>query len=113
MTELGFGITLFSTSPVAQLREKMLAERDAAPPEKQEEYVEGQPRISDSAHISLMTGMLSFMAVPVVFGPAAIVSGVMAVSQGHRSGLVGMMLGLVGVVGWTVVFTMLRPIGHP
>src|SRR5262245_35982672 len=66
---LSIGIMLLSTSPVAQLREKRLAERAAAPPEKQEEYVEGQPRIADIAQLSVMTGMLSFVAVPVVFGP--------------------------------------------
>src|SRR5262245_54501153 len=52
------GIMLLSTSPVAQLREKMLAERDAAPPEKKEEYVEVPPRIADIAQISLLTGIL-------------------------------------------------------
>jgi hypothetical protein len=104
---------MVSTSPVAQLREKRLAERDAAPPEKNEEYVEVPPRIADIAHISLLTGMLSWVSVPVVFGPAAVVSGVMAASRGHRSGLIGMILGLVGVVGWAVVFTRLGPIGHP
>jgi hypothetical protein len=107
------GIMLFSTSPVAQLREKRLAERAAAPAEKKEEYIEVPPRIADIAQISLLTGILSFVAVPVVFGPAAVVSGVMAVSEGHRSGLIGLILGLVGVVGWAVVFTMLGPIGHP
>jgi hypothetical protein len=106
------GIILFSTSPVAQLREKMLAEREAAPAEKKEEYVEIPPRISDIAQISLLTGILSCVSVPVVFGPAAVVSGVMAVSRGSRSGLIGMVLGLVGVVGWAVVFTRLWPIGH-
>jgi hypothetical protein len=105
------GIMLFSTSPVAKIREKRLAERDAAPAEKKEEYVEVPPRISDIAHISLLTGILSWVSVPVVFGPAAVVSGVMAVSRGHRSGLIGMILGLVGVVGWAVVFTMLGPMG--
>jgi hypothetical protein len=107
------GVMLFSTSPVAQLREKRLAERAAAPAEKKEEYVEVPPRISDIAQISLLTGILSWVSVPVVFGPAAIVSGVLAVSRGHLSGLVGMILGLVGVVGWAVVFTMLGPSGRP
>jgi len=112
-SHMTFAVMLFSTSPVAQIREKRLAERDAAPAEEKEEYVEVPPRIADIAQISLLTGILSFVAVPVVFGPAAIVSGGMAVSQGHRSGLIGMILGLVGVVGWAVVFTMLVPIGHP
>jgi hypothetical protein len=111
--QLGCGIRLFSRSPVAQLREKMMAERDAAPPEEKEKYAEAQPRIADIARISLLTGMLSFVAVPVVFGPAAVISGMMAVSKGHLSGLIGLILGLVGVVGWAVVFTMLVPIGHP
>jgi len=107
------GILMFSTSPLERIREKRLAERDAAPPEKKEEYVEIPPRISDIAQISLLTGILSWVSVPVVFGPAAVVSGVMAVSRGHRSGLIGIILGLVGLVGWAVVFTMLGPIRRP
>jgi hypothetical protein len=111
--QLTTGFMLLSTSPVERIREKRLAERAAAPAEKKGEYVEVPPRIADIAQISQLTGLLSFVAVPVVFGPAAVITGVMAVSRGHRSGLIGMILGLVGMVGWAVVFTMLGPIGHP
>jgi hypothetical protein len=44
--------------------------------------------------ISLLTGILSFAAVPL-------------------SGLVGVLLAIVGAVGWAVVFTMLGPVGGP
>jgi hypothetical protein len=108
--QVSSGIRLFSTSPVPRLREQLLAERAAAPPEKQGDYVEAKPR-PDIVQISFLTGMLSFVSVPVVFGPAAVVTGVTAVAKGHPSGLIGLILGLVGVIGWAVVFTMFWPIG--
>jgi hypothetical protein len=40
-----------------------------------------------------MFGILSLISVVVVFGPAAIVCGIVTLSQGHLKGLIGMVRG--------------------
>jgi hypothetical protein len=113
VSQITFGIMLLSTSPIEKARERLLAERAAAPAEKKGDYVEAKPRFPDIVAISLLTGILSFAAVPIVFGPAAVITGVMAVSRGYLSGLLGALLGIVGAVGWVLVLTMLGPAAGP
>lgn len=43
--------------------------------------------------MAIAFGILGFVILPIVFGPLALVMGVVAVSQGHRVGWVGVALG--------------------
>jgi hypothetical protein len=40
----------------------------------------------------------------MLFGPAAVVCGIVALCQGHLKGLIGMVLGVVGLIVWEAVF---------
>jgi hypothetical protein len=46
----------------------------------------------------MMFGILSLISV--VFGPAAVVCGIVALSRGHFKGLIGMVLGVGTLIGW-------------
>ena len=54
--------------------------------------------------LSTMFGFLSLISVAVVFGPAAIVCGIVALSEGHLKGLIGMVLGVASLIVWGLVF---------
>src|SRR5262249_47457746 len=93
-------ITLFRLPGVVDAaRARLIAEREAAGPEERENYEEAQPD-PDLVAISILTGGLSIFFVPVLFAPAAIVTGVMAASSGHLKGLIGVLLGVLGLGVW-------------
>jgi hypothetical protein len=84
-------------------RTQLLAEREAAPAEGKLEYEEA-PAPPDLVFIGVMTGILSLWAVPVVFGPVAIICGLIATALGHLKGLVAIALGIFSGGIWLAIF---------
>jgi hypothetical protein len=96
-----------------QQREKRLQEYRAsalpdAPPPVQ------LPPPPDAVSLSAMFGgfalttpLVSSLLLVVVFGPAAIVCGVVALALGHLKGLIGIGLGIVSLIVWGLVFVYL------
>jgi hypothetical protein len=108
LTQLVMGYVLLvpaSPSAVAKRRARLLGERDAAGPDSRIRYKEAvvQP---DIVSVSIITGALSLISVAFLFGPAAIISGGMAASRGYGKGILGMVMGIAGIVGWIVVFSV-------
>jgi hypothetical protein len=71
-------------------------------------------RAPDAVSLSILFGTLSLAAplfssllTVVVFGPAALVSGAVAVAQGHAKGVVGLLLGAAGLTVWGLVFVFM------
>jgi len=93
-----------------ELREKRLKEYLASASPDSPPPVE-LPRSPDVVFLSGLFGTLA-LVVPLVsslflalaFGPLAIVFGAVALAQGHRKGLIGTILGVVGLVGWGLLF---------
>ena len=93
-----------------QLREKRLKEYQASALPDTPPLVE-MPQPPDMVSLSLMFGILaltsplvSALLLVILFGPAALVCGVVALCQGHLKGLVGMGLGILGLIVWGAVF---------
>jgi hypothetical protein len=105
--QLGIGVALLrSPSQIQQLREKRLKEYQEFAPPGAPPPVE-KSRGPDVVVLGGLFGLLSLVSVAVVFGPAAIVCGIVALAQGHLKGLIGMALGVAGLIGWGVVFVYL------
>jgi hypothetical protein len=93
-----------------EFREKRLQEYRAAAPPDAPLPVE-IPAPPDTVSMSLLFGVLALVAplassllTVMVFGPAAVVCGVVALSLGHLKGLIGMVLGIVGLILWGLLF---------
>jgi hypothetical protein len=106
---LGYRV-LSAPQQTQQLREKRLNEHQASAPPGAPPPVE-LPRLPDMVSLSMIFGALaltsplvSLLLLVVVFGPAAVVCGVVALAQGHLKGLIGMALGVVGLIVWGLVF---------
>jgi hypothetical protein len=84
---------------IRQLREKCLQEYQASAPSGAPPPVE-IPRPPDVVFMGMMFGVLSLISV--VFGPAAIVCGIIALARGHLKGLIGIVLGVVTLIGWAL-----------
>src|SRR5262249_42518815 len=95
---VGAFVIQLPTSIDAQ-RAKMLAKRESPTPDAKVEFEERKPD-PDIVAISSITGFLSIVSMGFLFGPAAIISGGIAFSQGHKKGLIGAVLGIVGLTGW-------------
>jgi hypothetical protein len=103
------GCTLLRTPRRTRLRrEARLKEYLTADPPDGQPLVE-IPRSSDMAYLSLWFGAVSLTSILIsdsflvfaattVFAPAAMATGAIAVSQGHRKGLIGLGLGVTGLV---------------
>jgi FKBP-type peptidyl-prolyl cis-trans isomerase FkpA len=65
--------------------------------------------------IGAWLAVLSLFAVPVVFGPEAIIRGVIATVQRHPRGLEAIVLGSIGTGAWVAIFSWFRRvvIGSP
>ena len=83
-------------------RAQMLAERESAPLEAKSDYEEAAP-VPDIVQISITTGILSLVSVVFIFAPVAMISGGIAISRRHPKGLIGVILGIVGIAGWTAI----------
>jgi hypothetical protein len=57
-----------------------------------------------SLALSLVLPLVASLLFVMVFGAAAVVCGVIALSQAHLRGLIGMGLGVVSVIVWGLVF---------
>jgi hypothetical protein len=54
----------------------------------------------DIVQMSLLFGFLALFTVPIIFGPAAVVTGIIAANQGHRTALLGIVIGVHGLAVW-------------
>jgi hypothetical protein len=54
--------------------------------------------------LALTSPLVSALLLVILFGPAALVCGVVALFQGHLKGLVGMVLAILGLIVWGAVF---------
>jgi hypothetical protein len=92
---------------VNEQRAKLLDKR-AADLEKGDPtiYVE-KPPDPDLVRISLLFGILAIVMVPMLFGPLAVVTGVVALVQGHRKAMIGAVLGVLGLAVWGALFYFL------
>ena len=91
-------------------REESLKEYQASAPPGAPPPVE-MPPPADMVFLCIMLGgtaliapLFSSLLTVVVFGPAAVVCGIVALAQGHLKGLVGMVLGIVGMIVWGMLF---------
>jgi hypothetical protein len=93
-----------------QEREKRLKEYHAAAPAGAAPPVELPPPPSAEflsvifGALALTSPLFSLLLMVFLFGPAAVVCGVIALAQGHLKGLVGMVLGIVGMIVWGMLF---------
>jgi hypothetical protein len=100
-------------------REKRLQDYKASAPPDAPPLVEIPPP-PDAVSISISSGMLSLFApffstllTVVVFAPVAVVSGAVAVMQGHAKGLIGVLLGIAGPTVWGLfVFFLYQKTTH-
>jgi hypothetical protein len=105
------GFTILRTpGRVQELREKLFKEYQASAPLGAPPPVE-LPRDPDMVVLSVIVGLFSLgfplvapLLMGVLFGPAAVVWGVVALSQGHFKGLIGLVLGVVSLIVWGSVF---------
>jgi hypothetical protein len=91
---------------IQRLRDKGLEEYQATAPSGAPPPVEA-PRLPDVVILSTWFGILSLFSVAPVFGPAALVCGIVAVCRGYLKGLIGMALGAAGMIVWGLVFIYL------
>jgi uncharacterized protein (DUF983 family) len=106
---LGFRI-ITMPEQTSQLREKCLREYLASARPDSPPLVE-MPQPPDMVALSVMFGglalfspLVSALLLVILFGPAAVVFGVGALCQGHRKGLVGLVLGVLGLSVWGALF---------
>src|SRR5262249_8253341 len=105
------GISMLGTPRQTQeLREKRLKEYQAsagpdAPPPGQPPPAPGVGGLSGPVGaLALVSPLVSSLLLALAFGPLAVVFGAIALAQGHRKGLIGTILGVVGLVVWGLVF---------
>src|SRR5262249_19889928 len=104
------GISLLGMPQQTQeLRKKRLKEYQASAPPDAPPPVE-LPRSPDVVVLSglfgtlaLVSPLISSLLLALAFGPLAIVFGAIALAQGHRKGLIGTILGVVGLIVWGLV----------
>jgi len=99
---MGAGL-LRMPAQIQQQRDKRMKEYQASAPLGAAPPVE-LPRPPDMVFLGTMFGVLAMFSVAVVFGPAAIVCAIAALSRGHLKGLIGMALGVVSLIVWGLVF---------
>jgi hypothetical protein len=87
-------------------RAKLLAERDRAAKRGVAILYVEQPADPAMVTMSLWLGSIALMAIPLLFGPAAIATGVVAIAQGHSKGFNGVVLGTItlGALGTVIYF---------
>jgi hypothetical protein len=99
------GVSLLSMpDKLNKQRAKLLDKRAAAFEKGDPTYFIEKPSDPDLVRMSLLFGILTLVTVPILFGPAAVVTGIIALNQGHWKALIGVVLGVVGFAVWGVVF---------
>lgn len=53
--------------------------------------------------LSLASGLISFVCLPWIYGPAAIILGLIALHRKNESGMTGLILGIIGTVLSTIL----------
>lgn len=99
------GCLLTMPGRLHQGREELLAKQRASSEMDDPARIEVRPPPPDLVLISILCGGLSIISWPILFAPAGIVCGILAVAKGHFKGLIGVVLGLVGLAGF--VFLMI------
>jgi hypothetical protein len=91
-------------------RAKLLDKRAAAFAKGDPTYFIEKPSDPDPVRMSLLFGLLALVTVPILFGPAAVVTGIIALDQGHPKAWFGVVMGVVGLAVWGVLvyFFILR-----
>jgi hypothetical protein len=96
-----------------QLREKRLHQYQESAPPGAPPPVE-IPAPPDLVSLSILSGaqalaapLISSLLTVVVFGPTAVLCGMVALAQGHPKGLIGVGLGAAGLAVWGLVFYFL------
>jgi uncharacterized membrane protein HdeD (DUF308 family) len=109
---VGFNLFRMPRQVQEQRKKRSHDYRASAPPDAPPPVELSRP--PDAPSISILFGVLSLaaplvsaMLTVVVFGPAAIVAGVVAVMQGHTKGLIGCLLGATGLTIWGLVFVFM------
>jgi hypothetical protein len=74
-------------------RAKLLKERDAAAKKGDAMLYVEHPADPAMVTMSLWLGSIAFVTIPLLFGPAAIATGLVAVARGHWKGLYGLVVG--------------------
>jgi hypothetical protein len=102
------GVSLLSMpGTLNKQRAKLLDKRAAAFEKGDPTYFIEKPSDPDPVRMSLLFGFLALVTVPILFGPAAVVTGAIALNQGHWKALIGVVLGVVGLAVWGVLFYFL------
>jgi hypothetical protein len=76
-------------------RAKLLAQRDFAAKRGVAILYVDHPADPAMVTMSLWLGSIALMTIPLLFGPAAIATGVVAIAQGHRKGYYGIVFGAI------------------
>jgi hypothetical protein len=110
----GFGILVMPQRERQQREERLKAYQASAPPDAPPPVELPPP--ADTVFLCIMLGGLALIAplassllTVAVFGPAAIVCGVIALSLGHLKGLIGMVLGVISLIVWGLVVVYIFP----
>jgi hypothetical protein len=88
-------------------RARALAARQAAAAASGPITTAEAPAQPDSVRLGNLFGVLAVISFAPVFGPAAVVSGAVALAGGQSKGLIGLGLGLAGMIGWGVLLLLL------
>jgi hypothetical protein len=48
--------------------------------------------------VSIVSGVVGLLVLPIIFGPVAIITGFVAISQGYRAGWLGAILGTIATI---------------
>jgi hypothetical protein len=68
------------------------------------QFAKGLDNIQVIAILSLIFGCGSIFLLPIIFGPAAIICGSIAVSKGNKLGWGGVILGSIGIIGAVLIY---------
>jgi hypothetical protein len=96
---IGFGLFGMPTG-MSKQRTKLLEKRAAARETGDATVYVERPAVPDLAFMSGLFGVLALFAVPIVFGPAAVITGILAATLGHWKALIGAVLGVLGIAIW-------------
>jgi hypothetical protein len=61
------------------------------------------------AVLSIAFAVVGLLILPIIFAPLAVVFGIVAVTQGHKAGWIGIILGVVEIV---IVLVALNDVGN-
>jgi hypothetical protein len=101
---IGLGLLVMPSQQRRLREERLRAHRAAAGGDAPAPEL---PRTPDSVLLGALFGLLSLLSLPFLFGPAAVVSGTVALTRGRLTGLIGLALGLAGLAGFAYLLSHL------